>query len=149
MAKTSPSHIELGRRVRVEALGVLKLLGAPKKMWVLGASLTTSNRQADVEDLEAGSVSEELSAPQNRENYWPATATLVDNVEPKRIPPWGRAVIDFQHGSSLRKEKGEPGKKGMIYRMKRGQITPGLVMNNGAKYTTTPHVELVIEEEKK
>jgi hypothetical protein len=52
---------------RVEALRVRQLLGALTTMWVLvGASTTghTSFGQSDVEDLEAGGMGEEHSAPQ-------------------------------------------------------------------------------------
>jgi hypothetical protein len=43
----------------------------------------TSNGQPDVEELEAGSVGQELIASQNRGIFWPATATLVVHVEPR------------------------------------------------------------------
>jgi hypothetical protein len=58
-------HIEERWVVRGEALGVRKLLGAPTTMWVSeGASPAgpTSNGQPDVEDFDAGSMGEELSA---------------------------------------------------------------------------------------
>jgi hypothetical protein len=55
-----------GGGARVEDIGVRQLLGAPTIMRILpGANPTgpTSSGQPDVEDLEAGSMGEELSEP--------------------------------------------------------------------------------------
>jgi hypothetical protein len=74
-------------------------------MWdLVGASPTgpTSNGQPDVEDFKAGSMGEELGAPPDRVNFWPATATSVVHVEPKKKTPWYQAVINFQHVSLLK-----------------------------------------------
>jgi hypothetical protein len=57
----------------------------------------------EVEDLEAGSMGGELSAPPESKQFfffkyflWPATATLVEHAERRRTPPWYQAVIEFQ-----------------------------------------------------
>jgi hypothetical protein len=62
-------------------------------MWILvGASRTgsTLNGQPDVEDFKVGSMGEELRAPSESGYFWPATATLLVHVEPRRIPPGNR-----------------------------------------------------------
>jgi hypothetical protein len=74
-------------------------------MWVLvGAHPTgpTSNGQPDVEDLVAAIMGKELSAPPELGLFLTCHCYTSSTRGTKENPPWQQAVIDFQHGLSLK-----------------------------------------------